>query len=180
MLDKSLAARYARAFYRVGCAQKNDAELLAQLRDMQAAIEGNVPLRKMLYHPGIPAEEKKKLVAGLFTGAGFALALRCLQSLLSAKRIQYLGMVCDSFEELHNQQRERTVVQVETRYPLSSDVQQRLAGSLKHYLDKQEVDVVVKTEPSILGGLRLMIGQSVIDGSILHRLRKLEQRLVMG
>ena len=57
---------------------------------------------------------------------------------------------------------------------LTDDQKTRLAASLKAATGK-DVDIVVVVDPSVLGGIVTQIGDTVIDGSVRHRLAQLRE-----
>jgi F-type H+-transporting ATPase subunit delta len=60
--------------------------------------------------------------------------------------------------------------------PLSDDQRERLAAALSQATGKN-IDVKVILDPSVLGGVVAQIGDTVIDGSVRHRLNQLREVL---
>ena len=60
--------------------------------------------------------------------------------------------------------------------PLTDEQQQRLADALGN-ATKKKVEVRVTVDPDILGGIGGRIGDTVIDGSVRHRLDLLKEKL---
>jgi F-type H+-transporting ATPase subunit delta len=65
---------------------------------------------------------------------------------------------------------------VKAAVPLTDDQVSRLVGSLSRIYDRQ-VSVHVEVEPELVGGIRVQVGDEVIDGSVAARLEALRRRM---
>jgi F-type H+-transporting ATPase subunit delta len=72
--------------------------------------------------------------------------------------------------------RQKIVAVVKTAIPLSDDQLARLTGSLGRIYDR-EVSIHVEVDPSVLGGIRVQVGDEVIDGTVAGRLADLRRRM---
>jgi F-type H+-transporting ATPase subunit delta len=68
----------------------------------------------------------------------------------------------------------RITARLETFKPLSEDLQKRIVERLAVML-KKEISMTTEIVPSLMGGIRLTLGDKVIDGSIAHQLKNLTQ-----
>jgi len=72
--------------------------------------------------------------------------------------------------------RQKIVAVVKTAVPLSADQLDRLTGSLGRIYGRG-VSLHVEVEPSVLGGIRVQVGDEVIDGTVAARLEDLRRRM---
>lgn len=63
-----------------------------------------------------------------------------------------------------------------TSRPLSHEQLEKLRQSL-NALYKRDLKLAVEVDRSLIGGLRVQVGEEVIDGSVTHRLDQLQQRI---
>ena len=82
--------------------------------------------------------------------------------------------IVDRLLELTAASGDRHVAEVRSAVALTDDQKARLAASLKAATGK-DVDIVVIVDPSVLGGIVTQIGDTVIDGSVRHRLAQLRE-----
>jgi F-type H+-transporting ATPase subunit delta len=68
------------------------------------------------------------------------------------------------------------VAEVRSAVPLSADQTTRLAAALATATGKA-VEIKVVIDPSVLGGLVTQIGDTVIDGSVRHRLNQVREAI---
>jgi F-type H+-transporting ATPase subunit delta len=72
--------------------------------------------------------------------------------------------------------RSHAVAEVRTAVPLSDTQRKRLAEALKKATGK-DVELKVVIDPTVLGGVITQIGDTVIDGSVRHRLSRVRETL---
>ena len=96
---------------------------------------------------------------------------------LNAKdRLSHLPPIVAAFDELVQKHFGRVEVDVYTAAPAGEADLEAIRTRLKGVLGKEPV-IHSYVEPSMVGGLKLQIGDQLIDASIAGRLRKLRDRL---
>jgi F-type H+-transporting ATPase subunit delta len=84
--------------------------------------------------------------------------------------------IVDRFVKLAAGERQHEVAEVRSAVPLDEGQRQRLAEALSQATGKQ-VEVKVIIDEKVLGGLVARIGDTVIDGTIRHRLEQLKETI---
>jgi F-type H+-transporting ATPase subunit delta len=74
---------------------------------------------------------------------------------------------------------DRRVARVRAMVEMTEEQEERLAAALSR-MAGQRVEVRVIVDPSVLGGFVATIGDTVVDGSVRHRLDLLKERLVLS
>jgi F-type H+-transporting ATPase subunit delta len=98
-----------------------------------------------------------------------------VQSVLAAKPHHYVDMLKDYRRLLHLEVEKRHVV-IESATPLNRSLGDRIVENLKaRYGDDLKTEF--RTNPELLGGLRIKIGDDVWDGSVKSRLSQLQEQL---
>lgn len=174
MLDTTLAIRYARALHKITLAKGNVKKVSLELAEFHNLIESSRDLKRVLFHPGITADEKKTIVSELLHHKADETTIRFINYIIGKKRIFQLGAISKCFTLLLADDENRINVKVECFKPLSDDLQKKIKDHLTSML-KKDIDIVTEVQPSLLGGIRLTLGDKVIDGSISNQLKKLTQ-----
>jgi len=63
--------------------------------------------------------------------------------------------------------------------PLAGDEQARLVEALTRIV-RRPVELRVQIDPSVIGGVKVEVGNTIIDGTVRHRLDQLGESLLLG
>jgi F-type H+-transporting ATPase subunit delta len=139
-------------------------------------LAANTDLRDALSDRAAPMEAKRALLDGLIEGKVAPVTKDLLDQLLVGRQ-RSLAAGLAHYQEITAARRSRLVAMVWVAAPLTDEQKTRLAESLAaQYSHEVHLNVVV--EKSLLGGVRIAIGDDVIDSSIETRLAQAQRRLV--
>ncbi len=167
-------AGYAEAMVAVARAEGNLAEVEDELFRFARALESHDDLRSALTDAHIPADRRQQIVEDLLGGRATPTTTALVSMAVAAGRAGDLPAICDLVVERSARERNRAVAEVRSAIELTDDQQRRLADALCEATGK-EVEVKVIVDPGILGGVVAQIGDTVIDGSVRHRLNQLRE-----
>ena len=175
MIDRTLAKRYAAALLRVTDAEGSTEEveaLLIALRDVWRVQRG---FRNMMVSPKVPRTVKKTLFRKALAGQAKESLLQFLDLLVAKNRAEILPEVADVFDRLADASHGVVRVKVRSWKPLSAAQSATLGEKLVKITGKK-VQIEAETDPALKGGVQLRIGDSVVDGTVAHRLQALGER----
>ncbi len=174
MQDKTSIARpYAVAAYQT--AQEDNAfsgwsKMLAVLASIAADKD---MLSKVISNPKL---DKEQIVGVVLDVAGDAIVgekgKNFVTILVDAGRLQVAPQIKDVFDAKHAEAAGETAVTITSAYELSSEQQSTLADLLAKRLGKK-VDVTTAVDESLVAGVLIQYGDSVIDASVRGRLQAL-------
>jgi F-type H+-transporting ATPase subunit delta len=167
---------YAHAILAIARAEDRMAPVEDDLFRFARALEGSDELRVALTDPQLPVERKIAVVDDLTQGKALPLSSALLGMLIGAGQVNDLGAIVDRFLELAAAEREREVAEVRSAIELDEEQVARLAEALGRATGKA-VEVKVIVDPSVLGGIIARIGDTVIDGTVRHRLEQMKAQL---
>ncbi len=179
MLDTSLAVRYANALFSAAQEQKRVDAVIDEIGSFLSVLTHDAQVKKFFLHPAIPATEKKHLLDDLLGNRVTPLCRKFLLTLVEAKRINYLQLIHETLIKLHDKEQNRVKACVSSVLPLDSGTRKKVKERIEHYLRK-EVDLDFAIDPGLLGGIKLTVEDEIVDGSVLHNLKKLEQKIAIG
>jgi len=165
---------YADAFVKVLAAEGNVNEVQDELFRFARVIEGNEELRQALIDPHLPVTKRQQIVEDILEGKASNTTIALVSLVVGTGRIRELTDIVDRLLSLTAARGNKVVAEVRSAVELTDDQRSRLAASLSAATGKQ-VDVVVIVDPTVLGGLVTRIGDTVIDGSVRHRLSQLRE-----
>jgi F-type H+-transporting ATPase subunit delta len=150
--------------------------LEAELFTFGRAVADNPTLRDALSDPARSVADKQQLVSSLLEGKVTSSTLRLARRAVTTVHLT-VARAIDDYTKLAAESRDRLVALVRTAHPLDASERDRLGKVLAGQYDRP-VHLNVVVEPSLLGGVRVEIGDQVIDGTISTRLDDARRRLV--
>jgi len=138
-------------------------------------FEASDDLRMALTDPHLPLERRLAVIDDLMGGKALATSTALMSMVVGAGQAGDLPAIVEKFVELAASEREHEVAEVRSAIPLDDAQQQRLAVALGQATGKN-VEVKVVIDPSVLGGIVARVGDTVIDGSVRHKLDLLREQ----
>lgn len=174
----SSARRYAEAAFAVAAESSSYAAWRDDLARAGAAL-AEPGLAQVLANPAIPLAERERLLADT-AGRGLAAKpLNLLRLLLQRGRIELLPKVAAEFGLLDDQRQGLSRALVTSAEPLAGAELEALTERLERLSGGRTI-LTSRTDPSLLGGLVVLLGDRLIDGSVRGRLERLRGRLTSG
>lgn len=140
------------------------------------AYERNDALRSTLTNQELPVEKRQSIVEELVGDKASPLTASLVSFVVGAGRAGQIVAIIDRMVKMAAAERRKEVAEIRSATPLDDDQQTRLAEALSNALGKQ-IEVMVVVDPSLMGGVVARVGDTVIDGSVRHRLDKLRESL---
>jgi F-type H+-transporting ATPase subunit delta len=173
---KGREAVYAQALLQIAQAEAYTERIENELFRVARAFETDDGLRTTLTDAAIPAARRQAIVEDLLDGRAHPLTVAMVSFLVGAGRARDIPDIVDDFVALAAELRAEAVAEVRSAIPLDSDQQARLAEALGRATHKR-ITVKVIVDPSVMGGLVARVGDTVIDGSVRHRLEQIKETL---
>ena len=177
MSQSTAAKRYALALFQL--AQKNDqlAHVEEDLREVKAVFKENGDLQALLALPKLSADRKKEIIRELFANAN-PLVVNILQVLIDSKRINETVAVATEFAALSNDAQGIADAKVFSTRPLTDVERTSISTAFAHKVGKQTLRIENEIDPSLIGGIRLQIGNRIFDSSVSAKLDRLKKQLI--
>jgi F-type H+-transporting ATPase subunit delta len=177
MIEKTLAKRYAKAMLSVALKEGAVEQVEEHLLALKAAYKADTQFRRALGQPRIPKAARKKLLRKPFEGRTLPAFLELLDLLVDKHRVNLIPDIADSFDVLADETHGVVRVQVASAYPLTKAQESTLGEKLKAATGKK-IDMHVAVDRRFKGGISVRIGDQVLDGTVLNRLKNLRERLL--
>ncbi len=176
MLNKSVARRYAEAFFSIARETNKIDEYQVELEKIVKAIEEIDSLKVYLSHFLIPAKEKKEVVKKIFAGQVSDITLNFLQMVIDKRREAYLGLICKEYGEMADESRNIKKAELISAREVPDNEVKALADKLSASTGKK-VQLQTTIDPTLIGGIKIRIGDQIIDGSVAKKLQMLKVNL---
>jgi F-type H+-transporting ATPase subunit delta len=131
-------------------------------------------LDEALKSPRLTHEERLPILDKAFGGKLSATTLTFLKVVSKHGRLDCLRAIALAARKQLNTARGRVEVLVETAYPISNPIRERIAARLTQLLGRQ-VMLTTDVNEDLLGGLVVRVGDTVYDASLAARLKRMQQ-----
>lgn len=171
------ARRYANAFLQLAIERDEVDDILDDITFIHNTLRDSGELVTFLKSPIIKYDDKAAVLKELFsdnTGEPTALFIK----LLTRKdRVNLLDQITEAFIELYKKHAGIITVEVFVAHELSDDQQEALHNRLEQETQKK-VEMSITIDESLRGGMAIRIDDTVIDGTVKHKLAELEESLL--
>lgn len=152
---------------------------LAELEDILALAREEAQFAEFLTSQILPENKREASLRAIFKGRASDLTLNFLLVLNEKGRLDHLGAIVAAYDERLQERFGRIEVDVYTAAPIDDDQAGAIEGRLRDVLGKEPV-LHRYVDESMLGGLRLRIGDQLVDASVSTQLRRMRERFEAG
>ena len=175
MKEKILAKRYAQAYVGYASSAMSVERIVEEIKALKAITRDNPEFAEFLLNPEITHTEKCDFMQEVLDDH-FSQELGHFLALLLAKRhIGLLDEIAD-YIRVHYSHAEAMGVLIKTTYPLELDLIQRIEKKLEKKFNRK-LNFYLDLDSSLLGGIQVVVGNTIIDGTVRRRLQELRERL---
>ena len=173
-----MAGRYAEALFALSEEKGETERTAADLAAFQRWIDESPDLLRFVKSPVFSAEEQVKALGVLLAEAGMTGTAANFLKLVAAKRRLFaISDMIRAFNALYDAHKGITRVQVTAAEELKPEHIEALRTALREISGSGSVDLAVKVDPSILGGLVVKLGSRMVDSSLKTKLNSIRTRL---
>ncbi|OFZ99376.1 MAG: ATP synthase F1 subunit delta [Betaproteobacteria bacterium RIFCSPLOWO2_02_67_12] len=176
MAEPSTIARpYAEAAFRLADAQGKLAEWSAALANL-AAVAADARVRSAIGDPTLSAPRIAGLVISVLDGKLSAEAENFVRVLADNRRLELLPEIRAQYDALRNEREGVIEAEVFSAFELDEAQLAGLIARLESTTGRQ-VKAQVRLDKELIGGIKVVLGDKVIDGSVRAQLGALENAL---
>ena len=171
----TVARPYAQAVYSLATEQQR-LDAWSEALGWLAAMVSNPDVAQVVTNPKHTAQEVEALMLGVLGERASEDVKRFVGTLVENHRLTLLPFIADQFELLKAEAEGAIDATVESAFPLTDEQAAELTSMLsKKYGKSVRLDVHVA--PELLGGVRVLIGDDVIDASVRGKLHTMAASL---
>jgi F-type H+-transporting ATPase subunit delta len=178
MATSVYANNLANALFETALKEKELVKWLGELRLISDLVK-DAAVSSVLQKASVPLSEKGKLIKDR-AGDISAQVLNSVMMLLEKGKLSEMEDVSIEYQRLmdsYHGVEGAEIAEVTTAIPLDEGDMLELGKKLTGIVGRPVV-IKAKVDPSIVGGIRIMVGDKLIDGSLRHRLDMLSKELV--
>ncbi|EGP09644.1 ATP synthase delta chain [Bradyrhizobiaceae bacterium SG-6C] len=172
-----VSGRYATALFELARDQKSVDSVKADLDKFSALLTESPDLFRLVRSPVFTADAQAKALDAVLAKAGIGgIAANFLKVLTKNRRLFAVADVIRAFRALVAKFKGEATAEVTVAEPLSDANLDALKSALKSVSGK-DVDLNVKVDPSIIGGLVVKLGSRMVDSSLRTKLNSIKHAM---
>jgi F-type H+-transporting ATPase subunit delta len=169
----TIARPYAEALYK---ASAGDLAAVSTWVDELAAIAGNEQLQQFADSPKVTSAQVFDVIAGVAKSALGDQAKNFLRTVIENGRLSVLPEIAAQFRALKNAQSGSSDAIVFSAFPIDQAALADVAAALEKRFGRK-LNVSVELQPELIGGIRVVVGDEVLDTSVKARLEQMKVAL---
>lgn len=177
MLITKAARRYATALLEIAKEQKVVEDVLEDVKLLHGTFEGSRDLILFLKSPVIKYDDKLSALEEIFGHRVQDVTNLFIKLLVKKNRVNLLDQIAEAFIQKYNEYAGIIKVDVYTAYAMSDAQKEELLRALEQRTRKK-VEMTLTQDASLMGGIAVRIDDTVIDGTVKHKLAELEQKFL--
>lgn len=169
----TIARPYAEALFKSANADLNAA---AVWLDELAVIAQNGQLQQFASNPKVSSSQVYDLIAGLMKAALSEQGKNFLRTVIDNGRLEALPEIAVAFRALKNAKNGLSDAVVYSAFPIDAAALAEVAATLEKRFGRK-LNVSVALDAELIGGIRVVVGDEVLDTSVKARLEQMKVAL---
>lgn len=179
MSTLKIARRYAKSVLETAIEHKIEDVVAQDLASIEALGASSADFRAMMRSPIIDADVKISVLKEALSSSVHALTMEFLKLIINKRRGGLWREIVIEYRALLDGRNNIERVRVTSAVELSAQERSQLELALSARL-KKTILATYDTDPAILGGAVVRVGDQVLDGSIRHQLHVLKDKLAVA
>jgi F-type H+-transporting ATPase subunit delta len=172
-----MAGRYATALFELALEGNAVDAVRTDLERFDALVAESADLERLVRSPVFSADEQGKALTAVLDKAGIeGLAAQFLLAVTANRRLFAARDMARGFRKLVAQHKGEVTAEVTVAEPLKDEHLAALKSALKTASGK-DVDLDIKIDPAIIGGLVVKLGSRMVDTSLRTKLNAIKHAM---
>lgn len=176
-MAKLVSKVYGDALFSLALEENRLDEVWDEVKTLSAALRENKEFTDIMTHPDMSQEKGRVLLDEAFGGKLSDVMMGFLQVLVKKGRFAEVLSVLEHFEKETKEYKRIGVVYVTTPAELTGEQKSGIEEKLIQTSGYQSLEMNYTVDPSLLGGIRIRIGDRVVDNSIQTKLEEMTRSL---
>jgi F-type H+-transporting ATPase subunit delta len=170
-----MAGRYATALFELALDTKAVDAVKKDLDQFDALIAASPDLNRLVRSPVFDADEQLKALSAILARVGInGLATNFLKVITTNRRLFAVRDMIRAFRALVARHKGEVTAQVTVAEKLNDKNLDALKSALKSVTGGKDIDLDIKIEPAIIGGLIVKVGSRMVDSSLRTKLNSIK------
>ena len=171
------AKQYSEALFNVGVESQSEAEVKDSLINVCNAIRNSAEFRSFLLSKRVSNSDKAKATKEVFGNSCHKIVSEFIAVCKRENLVKIIPLVSKHYSLMISDKKNIVNVTADVTIDLSEDRKAELKKLLDQSL-KKNTEISFKVNPDLIGGIRLRVGNELVDASIGNHLRNMRQKML--
>lgn len=171
-------SRYAGALIEVSEENSISEQIIENFNEVVEVFDENTDFMVFLMNPQIEAFKKKDALKEVFGNTISIKLLNLLMLLVDKRRIKSVKGIMTEYNKIYNKRNNILTMKIITAAPLDEVQVNKIKQKYMTIYRKSAARISISVDKSLIGGIRIQIGDKVIDNSIKARLQNMKEMIL--
>ena len=167
-----IARNYASALLSIANDENKVVEYQQEVKELMKIIKDNPDFLMLLDSRFLTVSERKEKVSEILVNFSSDI-VNFIKIIVEHNRISYLEDILQAFNTLCNESRDIVEGLIYTAFPLEEKTLLKIKQKISE-VEHRNVDLIVRIDPTLIGGVKVVINSHVYDGSIKNKIEKMQ------
>jgi F-type H+-transporting ATPase subunit delta len=177
VFEEGIIKKYTQALFKVAVKENDINQISDRLHNIRSILKSVPELNQLLITRRVQVQDKINMLKNILGDNISNIEMDLLVLLMENGHMMLFGEVVKRFDYLLEKESKLVKVHITSSSILSDDEVQQISSKIENNIQK-EIEVKTETDASIMGGIKLRVGNTLIDGSIYSRLQKMRDTLI--
>ena len=176
-LNKGIIKKYAQAAYKIAVKEQDANKISVRLHNVRNILKSVPELNQLLITRRVSVQDKTAIFKNILDNKISDIEIDLIGLLIENGYMSLFSEVVKYFDYILEKNSEIIKVQITSSTNLLDNEIQRIISKIENIVQKK-VDIEMETDTSMMGGIKLRVGNTLIDGSVSNRLQKMRDTLI--
>ena len=175
--NKGIIKKYAQGLYKVALKEENVTQISARLHSIKNILKSVPELNQLFITRRVQIEDKMVILKNILGDKISGIEMDLIVLLIKNGHMLLYGEVLKRFDYLIDKDSKIIKVQITSSTRLPDDEVQKISLTIENKIQKK-LNINMDIDTSLVGGIKLRVGNTLIDGSVSNRLQKMRDTLI--
>ena len=168
-----IANRYIQALFSLPKSEEENKNLEKSLKEVAETFKTNEEFRKVLQDPRINSNVKVEIIKEIFKDNKQTSFIKFLALLIKEGRINCIQEIAEGYEQINSDRKKELKMKIIVASPIDEKQTKTIIEKFKMMYKAQTIEHEVIIDESLLGGVKIMVGNKIYDGSVATQLEQM-------
>ena len=167
-----IAQNYASARLSIAIDENKVVDYQKEVKELSKIIKDNPGFLLLIDSRFLTVSERKEKVSEILVNFSTDI-INFIKIIVEHNRVNYLQDILQAFNTLCNENRDIVEGLIYTAFPLEEKTLLKIKKKISQ-IENRDVDLITRIDPSLIGGVKVVINSHVYDGSIKNQIEKMQ------